>query len=280
MRSGSIYGLDILYIVLYNTTMITSMSVPTRQKMYQGDIEMVFTPESHYYEVYHKGIQKYGVRGVTTILQILDKPALMQWAANMASEHWREGIKAGTDELTLDRLSREAPLAWKIKRDTAGQIGTLIHKWIEEHIGAKIAKVSGPVAPVNEIMYTAVTKFLQWEKDNVGEYLFSEKKLYSIKHNVAGTCDFIYLDKAGKRSLGDLKTSNSMQRTFDLQLAAYRYMLEEENPSEVYENMVIVRVGKDEGKIQIKKVDSYKDNLKAFLCCVILNNILKPEKKL
>lgn len=260
--------------------MITSMPTYTRQTMYNGDIEMIFTPESHYYEVYHQGVQKYGVRGVTTILQILDKPALMQWAANMASEYWREGIKAGTDEITLDRLAKEAPLAWKLKRDAAGQIGTLIHKWIEEHIQAKIQKKDGPTAPINEIMYTAVVKFLQWEKDNVGEYLFSEKKLYSVTHNVAGTCDFTYRDKEGKLSLGDLKTSNSMQRTFDLQLAAYRYMLEEESPSEVYENMVIVRVGKDEGKIQIKKVENYKENLKAFLCCVILNNILKPEKKL
>lgn len=246
--------------------------------LYNGDVKLIFTPGIHRYEVYHKGAQLYGTKGVTTIIGILDKPELIAWSAKVTNEAWINALKGKiADELTIIQISKEAPLAWKNKRDSAGDLGTLIHAWIEESILAKINKTKLPDPPVNTQMQTAVLKFLQWEKDNVSEYLGAEEKVYSLKHNVAGTVDFLYVNKDGKRCIGDIKTSKGIYKSFFLQLAAYKYMLNEEGRK--FDEMTIVRVGKDEGEIEVKKVDSYDEYAKAFLACVVLFKILKPIKK-
>jgi len=135
-----------------------------------------------------------------------------------------------------------------------------------------------PEEPVNENIKSSLNKFIQWETDNVARFVESEKKVYSLKHNVAGICDFLYLNKAQELCLGDIKTSKGIYKTFSLQLAGYRYMIEEENPKMRIKEMTIVRVGKDEGEIEIKKVEDYPSYAKAFLACVVLHNILKPVK--
>lgn len=260
---------------------VTNFQTPSETTLlYNGDIRLVFTPGEHRYQVFHKGVQLYGTKGVTTIIGIIDKPELIQWCAKVTNEAWVNALKGKiADELTITQISKEAPLAWKNTRDNAGDLGTLIHKWIESSILAKIHKTKLPDPPVNTQMQTAVLKFLQWEKDNVASYLGAEEKVYSLKHNVAGTVDFLYINKEGRRCIGDIKTSKGIYKSFFLQLAAYRYMLEEENPSRKYDEMTIVRVGKDEGEIEVKKVDNYEEYAKAFLACVVLHKILKPIKK-
>ena len=268
------------------TNFQTEQAVVETSILYNGDVRLDFSPSGHKYQIFHKGVEKFGTRGVTTVLQIIDKPALIQWSANMTNEAWINGLKSGPiDEVLITKLSKEAPYAWKIKRDSAGDVGTLVHGWIEQWIKFRMKIAERPMTPINGAMQQAVLKFLQWEKENVKSYVSTEQKVYSLKYNIAGTLDFLYINKDNLVCLGDIKTSNQIYNTFSLQLAAYRYMLEEDmlykDPkfTPLHMPMVIVRVGKDDGKIQVKEVENYEDNKRAFLACVLLNNILKPAKK-
>lgn len=248
--------------------------------LYNDTVRLEFSPSGHRYKIFHNGVEQFGTKGVTTVIGIIDKPELLQWSANVASATWVEGLKGQVtyDELLISRLSKEAPVAWRVKRDTAGDLGTLIHAWIESYIKAKINKTALPGAPINPIIQSSVMKFIEWEKENVQSFVASEMKLYSLKHNVAGTGDFLYINKLGKLCLGDIKTSKGIYKTFFVQLAGYKYMLEEEDSRIKIDEMVIVRVGKDDGEIEVKKVEDYQSYAKAFLACVILHNILKPVK--
>ena len=39
------------------------------------------------------------VPGVTSILSVIGKPALVPWAAGMAADHWLQAIKSGRTDL-------------------------------------------------------------------------------------------------------------------------------------------------------------------------------------
>ena len=257
---------------------------PTETKevvmLYNDTVRLEFSTTGHRYKIFVNGVEQYGTKGVTTVIGILDKPELIQWSANVTNQTWVEGLKNNpADEVTIARLAKEAPVAWRVRRDTAGDLGTLIHAWIETYIKAKITGAELPDSPINPIIQTAVLKFLQWERSNEIKFIASEKKVYSLKHNVAGICDFLYVNKEGKLCMGDIKTSKGIYKTFGIQLAAYKYMIQEENPKMQIEDMTIVRVGKDDSDLEIKIVNDYQSNAKAFLACVILHNILKPVKK-
>lgn len=262
---------------------ITSFPTETKEvtMLYKDTVRLEFSPSGHRYKIFHNGVELYGTKGVTTVIGIIDKPELLQWSANMASNTWVEGLKGQVsyDEVLIAKLSKEAPNAWRVRRDSAGDIGTLVHAWIESYINAKIKGAPLPPAPINPIIQTSVMKFIQWEMENSIKFVASEKKVYSLRHNVAGICDFLYVNKQGRFCLGDIKTSKGIYKSFSLQLAAYRYMIEEENPKIQIEEMTIVRVGKDDGELEVKKINDYRENAKAFLACVILHNILKPVKR-
>lgn len=261
---------------------ITSFPTTTKEvvMLYNDTVRLEFSTEGHRYKIFHNGTELFGTKGVTTVIGIIDKPELLQWSANVANQTWVDGLKGKIpDELLIARLAKEAPVAWRVRRDTAGDIGTLIHVWIESYIKAKIDGTPIPDSPINPIIQGAVLKFLMWEKQNDIKFVASEKKVYSLKHNVAGICDFLYLNKDGKTCLGDIKTSKGIYKTFYLQLAAYKYMIQEENPSTQIEEMTIVRVGKDDAELEVKNINDYASNAKAFLACVILHNIMKPIKK-
>lgn len=118
---------------------------PTEQKeivmLYDDTVRLEFSPSGHRYKVFHKGVEIFGTKGATTIIGIVDKPELLSWAARMTNEAWIEGLKAGKpDELTIAKLAKEAPLAWRVKRDTAGDLGTIVHRVIEQWILADIKR--------------------------------------------------------------------------------------------------------------------------------------------
>lgn len=255
------------------------LNQPEVHMLYKGDVRLEFSPSGHRYKVFHKGVEKFGTLGVTTVIGILDKPALLQWAANLTNQYWVDGITGQVpDELLIARLKKEAPLAWRVKRDTAGDLGTIIHSWIEQYIQSRIDGTKGPDAPINPIVQSSVLKFMKWEQKEKITFVATEQKVYSLKHNVAGIVDFIYRTKEGKLGVGDVKTSNGIYTTMSIQVSAYQYMLEEENPAVKYDERTIVRVGKTDGEVEVKNVDNYKDYATAFLACALLHRILKPAK--
>ncbi len=150
--------------------------------LYGGLYTLTFSEGSHRYKV--NGEYK---NGVTTMLGLLGKEGLIQWAANCAVEALQNG-----DE------PQEAKYAWMKKRDKAGDVGTRVHAWIEEHI-------KGNNSEVSEDMRPSVEAFLQWESTHQPEYAESERMVYSAEFDYCGTVDCVAVID-GKRVVLDFKT--------------------------------------------------------------------------
>jgi hypothetical protein len=61
-----------------------------RYELYAGNVILNFNPDKHLYTVDDKKID-----GVTSILGVINKPALIAWAANCAADFIKATLKAG-----------------------------------------------------------------------------------------------------------------------------------------------------------------------------------------
>src|SRR3990167_1580215 len=69
--------------------------------------------------------------GVTSVLNVIAKPALIQWSANMACDYIRDNYSVGC---AMESLLQEARTAHRKKKEGAADIGTRVHKYLEEWI--------------------------------------------------------------------------------------------------------------------------------------------------
>lgn len=171
--------------------------------------------------------------GVTTVLSVIAKPALIQWAANMACDYIEEKLMFETDWLNVHKadfanLLKEARTAHKKKKESAGTHGTEVHSLIESHINKIIEHFDGYAKSLR--LYTeqnpSVVKFIEWAKENDVKFLASEKHVYSRLMWTGGICDII-CEIDGKRYVGDIKTSSAIYPEHFIQASAYAEMLKE-----------------------------------------------------
>ena len=229
-------------------------------KLYKGTVDLEYIDSKHLYLVAGKKAD-----GVTSVLQVLNKPALIYWAVNQSIEYLEANLKPGIalDELQIKALLSEAKMAHRKKKDAAADLGTMVHDWIEKYI-----KGENPTAFVNPIMKNSCDKFLKWEADHKVKFISSERIIYSKKLNYAGTFDFL-AEINGKLWIGDIKTSKGIWDEFWFQTAAYRQAYSEENRYIRISGEMIVRIGKDADEMEIKcstdsHVTPYQVNKNAF----------------
>jgi hypothetical protein len=208
--------------------------------------------------------------GVTTVLSIISKPALIQWAANMAVGYIEERFKniifpsKETDGIEhvdcsykeLFELLKEAKTAHRRKKEEAADTGTLAHKWIEDWINGK----NPPSDPLIDHM---TCNFVKWAEENEVEFIEAEKKVYSRVHWYAGTLDFLCKIN-GRTYLGDLKTSSGIYDDYFFQTSAYQLALQELEPDLKIDGHVIINCTK-EGKFNKKFSFDYEKNIPVFL---------------
>jgi len=231
-----------------------------------------FDAANHVYTLNGKNLT-----GVTSCLSVIAKPALIQWSASEAVKYIEQKWKDLGDEFGkyTQEIFKDARVAHRKKKEDAGQKGTDIHAIIEQWINDKMAGrdtfTAHPAAQVQN--------FIDWATKNKVEFLASEKRLYSKKHWIAGTADFVCVID-GKKYVGDLKTSSNVYKEYFFQVAAYRMMLEEMG-EKGYDGSIIVNVKKD-GKFNEDKdvvlSQNYEYELQAFVASLtlyrIINNIV------
>lgn len=214
------------------------------------------------------------VTGVTTILKVINKPALLQWSASEAVKYIETevaNIASKNDDLEyMKELAREwanillkAKTAYRRKADKAADTGSLAHAWVEKYINAKI---KGEKEPEREEALALMTdNFVKWVEENKVKFLSSEQRVFSKKSWYAGTYDFD-CEIDGKIYLGDLKTSSGIYSEMFFQTAAYQNAIQEMNePNEVpIQGNIIVNCRKD-GKFDCQMTEEYEQNLKAFM---------------
>lgn len=212
--------------------------------------------------------------GVTTIIGVLAKPALINWAAKMAVEHVKANFKFTLDKgfpsfdvEHLENVLAEARTAHTKKKEAAGEHGTDTHALVENYVNACLELEGKPIDGGLE----EIKDFVRWAVANVDHFLFSERQMYNRDLFIAGTADFAYIGKDGKRYMADLKTSSGIFGIdFWLQTAAYR-MLAEADGDAPYDGCVVVRMGKKGPQdFEVVSMFDYETCKNAFLACLTI----------
>lgn len=213
--------------------------------------------------------------GVTTVLKVISKPALIQWAANMAVAHIIANALSGTKKtennedfayLVTESLLEEARTAHRKKKESAGDWGTNVHKAIEEWIK------EGKEPELDIMGITVFQKFIDWVKENKVEFLESEKHVWSKDLWIGGIVDLV-IKIDGKKYIGDIKTSSGIYDEAFFQMGAYNLCLEEMGEHKDVEGYIVINLRKD-GKMELKQAVDMETNKQAFKYALGLHKII------
>lgn len=213
--------------------------------------------------------------GVTTVLKVINKPALIQWSANMAVDyilnHPSTIHKPECDYLVKEVVLKEAKTAHRKKKEKAGDWGTSVHKAIEEWI-----KEDGKIPELDEKGMEVFKNFTHWALENKVEFLESEKHVYSEKDWIGGIVDLV-IKMDGKKYIADIKTSSGIYDEAFFQMGAYNLCLEEMGEHKDIEGYLVINLKKD-GKMDIKLVTDMLQNKEAFRAALVLHKIINSTK--
>ncbi len=153
--------------------------------------------------VYKRGEGVY-YPSVTTILQYMPK--------NKFFESWLKDVGHNAD-LIMRR---------------AGKQGTQVHEACEQLVLGKEVTWMDDYgnAKYSQIVWEMILKFADFWRTHKPELISAEDFVWSDEHKYAGTADLV-VKMHGEIWLLDIKTSNSVHKSFDLQLSAYAKGLEE-----------------------------------------------------
>lgn len=155
--------------------------------------------------------------GVTTAIDVLDKPALRNWYAEQAA---KRAVDEWDTLATLPISERLERIRWgaRDKVTAAALRGTEIHD-----LGDKLAKGEDVDVPPEHV--GPVEAYARWLDKWDVEVIASETPLCNTEHRYGGTADL--WGKVGKRDnamcLLDIKTGKGVYDETGLQLAAYRF---------------------------------------------------------
>ena len=195
------------------------------------------------------------VPGVTTILGVLAKPALIGWANRMGLE--------GIDTTKYV--------------DAAARVGTLAHYLVECHLEGQEPELDD-FTP-NEIKRAewSFKKFQAYSQEHELQPIALEEPLVSESLRFGGTVDFCgYRD--GMPVVIDFKTSKALYPEHLTQAVAYRHLVAENlilDPGAVY----ILRIGRDESEgFEERKVGNLAAHWKLFALCREIYDVRKKAK--
>lgn len=221
---------------------------------YGGEAHIEFDPAKHGYVWKEKGKN---LPGVTEILKkTFPKEALLQWAANLASE--ARGNGANHDD---------ARFAWRTVSKEAADIGSSVHAFCEEFPNFDAEDLAGEeVWPKEPSARKACEAFIAWWASRHVKVLDQEKIVFSRALFYCGTFDLL-AEVDGEIAILDYKTSSGLYREMPVQLAAYSVALEEMTGERV-SNGWIVRLDKKTGKFEPHYVPINEKLRGTWQCCL------------
>jgi hypothetical protein len=176
----------------------------------------------------------------TTIIGQLEKPALVQWAANETCEWIRQNCEEAVQGLyyvTASNLN-DARFNFRTVSKDALQIGSSAHNAVELYLNTGVE----PKDPADEV-FSAFIAFLEWAGEHELGIIETEQRLVGDRWQ--GTCDLVCtLD--GKKFVVDFKTSKQPKPKmgypeWTYQLACYRSVIPE------CDGMGVLRLDKETG---------------------------------
>jgi len=191
------------------------------------------------------------VPGVTTVLGLLNKPALVPWANRLGLE----GIDAAK------------------YRDNRGEIGTLAHELIMGDLLGVPCDTSEYSRQQIDAAGHSFAFYQDWCKGKILEPIILEFPMVSEKYRYGGTLDY-YGKVNNVVTLLDYKTGGVWTECY-LQVSAYFNLLVE-NGFEPPEKITILSIPRDSGEqFQEIRFTNYKKGFQAFLLLRELYDLLK-----
>lgn len=207
--------------------------------------------------------------GVTTILAVIAKPALIQWAANQAVEYIKAHatVYGPVTAIVPVEAIEAASSAHRKKKETAGDWGTQVHAWVEAYIKASIDNTDAPQI-LEGLQGDSCKHFIKWATDNKVKFLESEKNVWSTEMWIGGITDIV-CEIDGQKWIADVKTGSGIYPEHFFQMAAYGMCLKEMGAYDGVAGHIVLNLTKD-GKFNEKRSVSNEDNEKAFLAALTL----------
>lgn len=195
------------------------------------------------------------IPGVTTVLQILNKPGLVIWA---------------------NRLGLEGHDSSKY-RDKMADIGTIGHLMIMHYLNKTTPDLTGFSQQDIDTAENCLLSFFEWEKGHTIEPMILEVPLSSDVYGYGGTPDFIGLVD-GQLELLDFKTGKAIYNEYFYQLAAYRQLASERGYK--LNRARILRIGRDESEgFEERLILKFDNEFQLFLHCLSIYNLLKTMNR-
>ena len=191
---------------------------------------------------YYLGDKVYS--SVTTILNILAKPALMYWGQKVAAE-----IALDDPTLSVDEVRAEIQKVVSASCDRGTSVHDLAELWASDGVvptphGEHAGYIEGLAGWINK----DDPKPISWEET-----------VWSDEYEFAGRYDLV-CEMGGKVWLIDFKTGKSIYKSVAPQLSAYKHALSEMGKQEV-DNLGVV-LCKEDGSFQFAEVkDCFDDFL-------------------
>ncbi len=169
------------------------------------------------------------VPGVTTVIALLAKPALIPWA-------WKLGM-AGED---MNKV-----------RDKAADIGTCVHYLCECFLKGQNPELQHFTGDTIAKAKPLSAKFQDWFTKEDLTMVASECNLVSEKWQFGGCVDLVAMTVDKRRGLYDIKTSKGVYDEYRIQLSAYEEAWDELHPDEPIDFIKVVHLDKESGGLNL-----------------------------
>jgi len=170
------------------------------------------------------------VPGVTTVIGLLAKPALVPWA-------WKLGMQ-GED---MNKV-----------RDMAADIGTATHYMVECRLKGETPDFQHTTPFVKESALKMMPAFDKYLKENPAKTLGSEVQVVSERWQFGGCIDWIARpESTGVVTIRDIKTSAGIYPEYRIQLVAYKEAWNELHPDQPVEAVEALHLDKKTGLLTV-----------------------------
>ncbi len=198
------------------------------------------------------------VKGVTTHLSLLAKPALIFWGFKQGMSNF-ERLMAELASIVKNQemlypkgveilIKEFEQTGLYDKRDKAGNAGTLGHTFVENHLrGLPDPDTKGMAEDVVSKAQGCYITFLDWEKSNKIKVIGSEVELTSESYPFGGTIDHVIqsaMTPVDMVDILDLKTGKDIYLEAKIQVRAYKTLWEEHDERKV-SGFHILRLGEN-----------------------------------
>ena len=244
-------------------------------------VKLIEANRAHYYQI---GDDETWYPGSTTVLKVLDKPALIPWAAKCVSDNIKEALflrsgKTGViniEKEDVETICTEGKNIYKKKSSDAADIGTRVHRAID-------AIIRGETPVLADDIKDGVQGFLDWKASHSLKIELGDTKIASKLFGYGGSLDMVAFD-GNEAIIFDFKTTKKRKDRdhgiYDeaaYQLASYRQAFKETYGIPV-KAVYGLWLNKEKPEFKAVKIANPDICFEGFLACLKMTQIAKLEK--